>query len=77
LQKTKTPVISLRLDFQRYRAENVFGSIISGDTAENVFGSLISKKKTTKKPVLSKLERYNQHAKINYLIAQDKMKSSI
>jgi hypothetical protein len=31
-----------RLDFQRYRAENVFGSIISGDTAENVFGSLIS-----------------------------------
>jgi hypothetical protein len=33
-------VISLRLDFQRYRAENVFGSLISGDTAENVFGSL-------------------------------------
>ena len=37
-----SPVISLRLDFQRYRAENVFGSLISGDTAENVFGSLIS-----------------------------------
>jgi hypothetical protein len=32
----------LRLEFQRYRAENVFGSLISGDTAENVFGSLIS-----------------------------------
>jgi hypothetical protein len=32
----------MRLDIQRYRAENVFGSIISGDTAENVFGSLIS-----------------------------------
>jgi hypothetical protein len=32
----------LRLNFQRYRAENVFGSLISGDTVENVFGSLIS-----------------------------------
>jgi hypothetical protein len=31
----------LRLDFQRYRAENVFRSLISGDTAENVFESLI------------------------------------
>jgi hypothetical protein len=33
----------LRLDFQRYRAENVFGSLISGDTAGNVLGSLISR----------------------------------
>jgi hypothetical protein len=30
----------LKFDFQRYRAENVFGSLISGDTVENVFGSL-------------------------------------
>jgi hypothetical protein len=56
----------LRLDFQRYRAENVFGSLISGDTAENIFRSLISMR--------------FQYAKINYLIAlptEDKMKNSI
>ena len=29
-------VISLRLDFQRHRAENVFGSLISGDTEQKM-----------------------------------------
>jgi hypothetical protein len=45
-EKTPQPTKGQRYDRVNgrkyfYRAENVFGSLISGDTAENVFGSLI------------------------------------
>jgi predicted nucleic-acid-binding Zn-ribbon protein len=76
--------ISLRLDFQRHRAENVFGSLISTKLDRRGYQSTtclncriypeFTPKKNKKNSNLLKVP-YNQYMKIDCLIAQTKWKT--